>query len=222
MLETSTQAFEPVSSLSRREQPAPDQPPSWTSFGPPDTARAIRTIRTLLDFLTRLSSGQSSFLSEFVVRTTFRTGVSLPGHFQSGDEAVRYFADPALSDDEFASRQSELETMTAELILHVMGLLEGYRKSVDDGARRLLAQMDPEPLRRELSDPNKTSGPRHVAYQIFPALLDAQVYRQLEQRHQDLNHEDRGVLEKRYFRPGFIRGYEARVASPGRNTLTGD
>jgi len=186
------------------------------SMNPADAPRMERLLNALLQMVLKLSSGQHSFLSEFLARTLFQTSGRIAGRFQSGEEAISYLADPSLGEGEFAARLADLEGTNRQIILHVMGLLEGYRKSVDDGARRLLAQIDPESISREQAGTSMTVGPLHIPYSSLPVLLHLRVFKVLRLRHQELVQEDRGLLEKRFFRPGFVHGYEECVSAAAR------
>jgi len=84
-----------------------------------------------------------------------------------------------------------------------MGLLEGYRRSVDEGARRFLQRVDPDRLEEELPD--------SILMRYLPPLADLKLFQLVRNRLHDLLHEDRGVLEKQVFRPGFVRAYEECV-----------
>ncbi len=168
---------------------------------PVDEARIEQVARVLLQLFFKLSSGRSSFLSEFIVRTYVRTSDGLPA--QTGSEALRSLTNSLMSDKEFAARLALLEQEADRIVLHMMGLLEGYRRSVDEGARRILQRVDPDRLAEELPDT--------VLIRSLPPLGDLKLFQLIRNRLRDLIQEDRGVLEKQVFRPGFVRAYEECV-----------
>ena len=173
---------------------------------PIDEPRIEQVARVLLQLFFKLSSGRSSFLSEFIVRTYIKTSDGLP--VQTGPEALRSMTNSLLSDNEFAARLALLEQEADRIVLHMMGLLEGYRRSVDEGARRILQRVDPDRLAEELPDT--------LLIRSFPPLGDLNLFRLIRNRLRDLIQEDRGVLEKQVFRPGFVRAYEECVEPPSR------
>jgi hypothetical protein len=170
---------------------------------PADEIRLEQIARVLLQSFLKMSSGRSSFLSEFIVRTVIRTSSDLPVQPGSADEALRYFSSSTLSDREFAERLGLLKEETNQIVLHMMGLLEGYRRSVEDGTRRILQRLDPDRLEEGLPDT--------FLYRYFPPLVDLKLFQLMRNRIRDLLQEDRGVLEKQVFRPGFVRAYEECV-----------
>jgi hypothetical protein len=170
-----------------------------------DDARLEQLSRVLLQLFLKLSSGRTSFLSEFIVRTTVRSSSDLSMQPRTDDDRLRYFTDSSLSEKEFSERLSLLKKDADQVVLHMIGLLEGYRRSVDDGTRRILQRIDPDRLEEELPD---TFLLRYV-----PPLADLKLFNLIRNRLRDLLQEDRGVLEKQIFRPGFARAYEECVES---------
>jgi pSer/pThr/pTyr-binding forkhead associated (FHA) protein len=162
-------------------------------------SRLEQISQVLLQFFFKLSSGRSSFLSEFIVRTVIRTTNDLPFQPRSDAEILRYFADSGLSEREFAERLVLLKKEADQIVLHMMGLLEGYRRSVDEGTRRILQRVDPDRLEEDLPDT--------MLVRYIPQFADLQLFRIVRKRLRDLIQEDRGVLEKQVFRPGFARAY---------------
>lgn len=214
LLEENRRLKEQITSLAN-EQKAVSPSGGETGLAP-DQVRMAQMMSTLLESFWKLSSGQSSFKTEFMGATVIQSVDGVPGHFQSGEDAVRFFTDPSISGEESAVRLRSLKSVTERIILHVMGLLEGYRKSVDEGARKLLQRIDPELVRKEFADSKVGIGPLQIPLRSVSLLLDLKVFQVLRRRHQDLLREDRGVLERRYFRPGFIHGYEECGASASR------
>lgn len=181
-----------------RSTTLPDAPPP--EFHPADEARLEQLSRILLQFFFKASSGRASFLSEFIVRTTFRTSSDLPVQPRTDEERLRYFVDPSLSEKEFSERLTLLKKEADQIVLHMIGLLEGYRRSVEEGTRRILQRVDPDRLGEELPDT--------FLLRTIPPLADLKLYHLVRNRLRDLLEEDRGVLEKQVFRPGFARAYE--------------
>ncbi len=167
---------------------------------PADEERLEQVVRVLLQLFFKLSSGRSSFLSEFIVRTVVRTSDGLPVQSGSDDEVFRYFSDSTLSDKEFAERMALLKKEADQIVLHMLGILEGYRRSVEEGTRRILQRVDPNRLEEDLPDT--------FVLRFFPPLADLKLFQLVRNRLRNLLEEDRGVLEKQLFRPGFVRAYE--------------
>ena len=82
----------------------------------------------------------------------------------------------------------------------------------------MLGQVSPEQLRRELAGGERPGSESAVPlqYRLLPVLLDLKLYRLMERHAQELLREDRGGLERRFFRPGFIQGYETYTTDSGR------
>ncbi len=166
----------------------------------------------LLQAVLKLVRGQLSFRSEFLGMTVLRDSGPVPVDFPSHQDAVRYFADPALGEAEAAARLANLKKAAEQVILHTIGIMEGYKQSAEEGSKSLLQRADPSLLRKEVLKSKLRLGPLEIPYRLLPFLVPFRVLQLAEKRHHDLVIEDRGVLEKRYYRPGFVHGYEACVA----------
>jgi hypothetical protein len=198
-----------LSQTSRDPVPAAPQPEPASSGASPQPGELHNV---LLQAVMKLVRGQLSFRSEFLGMTVLKETGPIPVDFPTIDEAVQYFVNPALPEKEAAARLGSLQRATEQIILHVIGVLEGYRQSVEEGSKALLQRTDPSLLRKELLNKNFRLGPLEIPYRLLPFLLPSGILQLATKRHHDLVLEDRGVLEKRYFRPGFVHGYEACIA----------
>jgi hypothetical protein len=205
------------------EQPAETQAPTLPavplSVGL-SAAHIAPTLREFLKAFSRLVRGRASFRNEFLGMTIVSDGevsAMLSGPAARG---VEFLLDTSLSEQEAAARNASLQRTLDELILHYMGLLEGYRTSIDEGMHKMLQKANPDLLRSQLADQSISLGPLRIPYRSIPFLLDGKIMQLTRRAHEELVREDRGVLEKRYFRPAFVKGYEKCIASL-RATLSG-
>ena len=200
------EALERVSAQSR--QPAPAQPIQPV---PLSSQRLVETTKILLDAFSKLLRGRSSFRNEFLGATMIVDGEL--SSLLSADTAIQSMLDGSVLDEEFAARSAALQRELDEFIAHVVALLDGYRTSVDDGVHKLLQKMSPEVFRSQLSQLKLKMGPVEIPYSVIPFFLQWKTMQLSARMHQELTREDRGVLEKRYFRTGFIHGYDKCIAS---------
>ena len=67
-------------------------------------------------------------------------------------------------------------------------------------------------------------GPLEISYRYLPVIRELKVRQIVRRRIEELLREDRGVLEKRFFRDGFIQSYQTCLSSakgsPARNGKT--
>jgi len=196
-------------------QPSP-QPVVRVEAAPPGTASTQRltgTMRMFLNAFARLVRGRSSFRNEFLGATMISGGEISPLVSGSADAGVQYLLEGSGSNEEWAARNTALQRELDEFVFHVVGLLDGYRTSVDGGVRMLLQKMDPEAFRNQLAQSKLKLGPIEIPYRVIPLFVEWKVMQLSIRMYQELLREDRGVLEKRFFRPAFIQGYEKCIAS---------
>ena len=131
------------------------------------------------------------------------------GAFRGGniEQSLGMLSDPSVPEPEWQTRLGMLKRETNGVIIHVIGLLEGYKKSIDDGTRSILQRLDPDEIRREVAGTKARLGPITIPYRFLPPLLLWRIVRVLGERHRELTEEDRGILEKKLYRPAFIRSY---------------
>ena len=118
-------------------------------------------------------------------------------------ELKAFLLDPQVGVGETERRAAAIEAAAEAAVVHQLAMLDGYKASVQDGARRLLEEVDPEPVEREV----EASSPMYR----LPQLRSAAVVERLKETHRELSGEDWSVAERRAFRPAFIKAYLARM-----------
>jgi predicted component of type VI protein secretion system len=177
------------------------------------TGRMKRALEAVLPPFLRLIRGIVSFRTEFLGMTMLQEPELAALSAGSTHEQMAYLLDATIPQKQSEGRMETVESQSEEIIPHVIGLLDGYRKSAEGGARLLLQTMDPERIQSELAEGVLKIGPLQIPYRAIPLVFDRMVLRAVKQKHRELQEEDRGILEKRFFRPGFIQGYQVCVAS---------
>ena len=165
-------------------------------------ARMSAVIDILLESHSRLMRSHDKFRMEYLGRT----------FVQTPSMTKDLLLDPACSDQEALGRLGTLKRATSDIALHLVGLLDGYARSIDEGSRRFLQQTDPDQIRMKLGEMRFKLGPIEIPYRFVPGFYQWKLMQTYRRRHRELQQEERGVLETRYFRPSFIKAYEARLA----------
>lgn len=176
--------------------------------------RIGQTLETLLQSALKLIHGRWQFRTEFIGATIMHSAKSFTLQTaRSAGEVKKFIFAPNLSDQEFAARQQLLKETMDELMLHQLALLEGYRTCVNEGTRKLLQVLDPAILTQKLSERKLKIGPWDIPIHAVPLLFHWHLLKYYRQKHGELLAEDRRMFEKKMYRPGFIRGYETRMAT---------
>ncbi len=204
------ESLESLSSRQQQEQQHREPQPAAQSAAV-STLRLIDTTKRLLEAFSKLLRGRSSFRNEFLGATMIVNGEL--SALLSPETAIESLLEGSTSEEEFAAQSAALQRELDEFIVHVVALLDGYRTSVDDGVQKLLQKTNADIFRNQLAQSKLRLGPMEIPYRLIPFLLQWKATQMSNQMHQELLREDRGVLEKRYFRTGFIHGYEKCIAS---------
>jgi predicted component of type VI protein secretion system len=165
----------------------------------------------LLDMLVKLTQVISKFRIEFVGATLVQTKDSL--QIQSRESLQNYLFDPKLSAEDSKKRIHLLREEIEKTLMHQVALLDGYRGSIQDGVPELLKEVNPSIIKKELSKEIFEIGPIKIPKKIVPLLIELKAMQQVEKILYNLAQEDRGIFEKKYFRPAFIKNYLETVSS---------
>ncbi len=183
----------PATGLPAAGRPAPGAAPA---------GQVERVLDVLTDVASRLLAIPWQFRHEFIGQTIVQTEETALLYETSPSELKALLLDAR--DPAEAERRMEAVLDAAEaVVVHQLALLDGYKASVQEGAGRLLGQVDPVALEEEI----EASSP---VYKV-PQLRGVAVLDRLKEIHQELGGEDWSVAERRAFRPAFINAYLARM-----------
>jgi len=190
-----------------------DEPASGTTrtVAPVPERKDNQIIQILLKFIVQLIKVISKFRTEFVGATLIQTKDSL--QIQSQESLQNYLFDPNLSQQDAEKRFNLLKDEIEKIIMHQVALLDGYRGSIQDGVPELLKELNPLILKREFSKEKFNMGPMSIPKKIIPLLIEIKTLNQIEKILYNLSQEDRGVFEKKYFRPAFIKRYLETIST---------
>jgi type VI secretion system FHA domain protein len=179
----------PVAKLARAVRVGEDPPRTAD-----ETARFLQSVEDVLrasaKAFVELQKGQEQFGNEMGVRTIKEfTPLHAAG---TAENVLKYLLDWTGG----SHRTQELVGVYADLMIHQVALING----VLEGARGLLARLDPGEIERSVTAPWPTRG--------------AALWKQYAQRHRELLESDR-LLTEAIFGPEFARAY-AEVGGDGR------
>ena len=156
------------------------------------------TIDVFLDVFTKLIEGFLQFRQEFFGVTKYYT---LPT--SSTEELKDFLFDPNISPEEEKKRLDMLKDEVQKLLGHQIGLLEGYNLSVTEGSKMLLQSLDPDVIEKRLES-------KKASEKILPFIKKLKVL-ELIKEHYRKYISDPYYVEKKFFRPPFMRGYQKRI-----------
>ena len=160
------------------------------------------SVDVLLDTVTKLIQGYLQFRQEFFGVTIYQT---IPTG--SLKEIKEYLFNPDLSAEQQKKRISLIKEETQKLLTHQIGILEGYRTSATEGSQSLLQSLDPDIIERETL--SKQSSPMD---NLIPNAKKVKVLEAIKTNYKKYI-SDPYHLEKKYFRPPFIKGYQKRISA---------
>ena len=96
---------------------------------------------------------------------------------------------------------------TQHLLSHQIGLLEGYQNSVTEGSQNLLQSLDPEIIEKEIYAKKSVGIENFIPSSKKLKTLD-RIKLTFKKYILDPNY-----IEKKFFRPSFIKSYQKRILS---------
>jgi predicted component of type VI protein secretion system len=159
------------------------------------------TVDILLDTVVKLIQGFLQFRQEFFGVTIYQT---IPTG--SLKDIKEYLFNPDITPEEHKKRIDLIKEETQKLLSHQIGLLEGYRTSVTEGSQSLLQSLDPELIEKETA-----SKPSSGLESLLPYSKKIKTLEAIKQSYKKYI-SDPYHLEKKYFRPPFIKGYQKRIS----------
>lgn len=163
-------------------------------------ARIDRVMDVVFAYLSRQVKVPWQFKLEFIGHT-FVPNTDTKGLYQSDAEGLAsYLFGADLEQSEFEDHLERLQRALEDVMKHQMALLDGYRESVKTGTKEMIDELDPRRIEEEvLEKQTYLKYARFIApYFAWPKLLA---------RYVDLENEDISVLERRTYRPAFIKSY---------------
>jgi pSer/pThr/pTyr-binding forkhead associated (FHA) protein len=160
------------------------------------------TIDIMLETLIKLIQGFLQYRQEFFGVTIYHT---IPTG--SLKEIKEYLFDPNISSEEQKKRTNQIKEETEKLLAHQIGLLEGYRISVKEGCQALLQSLDPDLIEQQVESKKSAGLEKFLPYSKKLKTLDI-IKSNYKKYRSDPYH-----IEKKFFRPSFIKGYQSRIHS---------
>jgi type VI secretion system protein ImpI len=198
----------PAINIPQEEKPKPKtQTVSSENLSKPSTDYSFsshfsETVDVMLDTITKLIQGFLHFRQEFF-------GVTIYHSIPTGSlkDIKDFLFNQEIPAEEQRKRISLIKEETQKLLSHQIGLLEGYRTSVTEGSQSMLQSLDPEIIEKEITSKPTTGIDSLLPYTKKIKTLDA-IKLSYKKYISDPYH-----LEKKYFRPPFIKGYQKRSSS---------
>ncbi|MFZ0454591.1 MAG: FHA domain-containing protein [Ignavibacteriaceae bacterium] len=156
------------------------------------------TLDVFLEVFTKLIEGLLQFRQEFFGVTKY---YSLPTG--SVEEIKEFLFNPDISPDEEKKRLDMLKDEAQKLLGHQIGLLEGYNLSVTEGSKMMLQSLDPNIIEKGFQ--SKKASDKILSFAKKSKILDL-----IKENYQKYI-SDLYYIEKKFFRPSFMRGYQKRM-----------
>jgi len=177
----------------------------------PDRVQENEIMIMLLDNFVKLLQGISKFRSEFIGTTMVQSedSINVQSKEKLQDDLFNEHITPEQREKKINSFKNECE----KIILHQIALLNGYRESIHEGVLILYNELNPLNIKQKILNEKIEIGPVSFSKRLIPFLVKIKVLKNIQLKFQNIDLEDIGFIEKKYFRPSFSRKYLEMVSS---------
>ncbi len=172
---------------------------------PPGQGDALSDLT--LNLFLKLLQARRQFRMEFIGETMIRSSKSFSVYSCTLDEFKQYLYDPDVSSTERQKRMDSVKNLSEEIMLHQVSLLDGYKASVNEGTKHFLSKLDPAIVQKKVQEKKLSLGPVKIPYGSFPILGPANFKKIYKECYKELAREDQSIIEKKYFRPSYVKRY---------------
>jgi hypothetical protein len=165
---------------------------------------------TLMELFVKFVQARRQFRLEFMGETMIKLKKTFSLSDCTLDELKDYILNPDIPSDETQKRIAKIKTMTDELLIHQLSMLEGYKSSAKEGTQKILDRLNPDVLKEDLAAQESAAGKQNFLYKLLPFLATLKQSKLITDAHREISQEDQGIIEKKYFRPGYIKSYNKR------------
>ena len=162
-------------------------------------------IDNLLESISNLIQGFWHFRQEFFGVTIYQ---SIP--ITSVDELKKYLFDPTLSKEESKKRLENFNEELSKVQSHQVGLLDGYKDSINDGIEHVLKELNPEIIADKIKNEKFKIGSFSIPFKYIPFYAKIKSMQMVKSIHKKIQF-DIGIIERKHFRPAFMKGYQKRI-----------
>jgi predicted component of type VI protein secretion system len=161
----------------------------------------------LLDFFVKTVQARRQFRMEFIGETMIKSAKTFSIYNCTPEELKNFLFDPNLPPEESRKRLTQLKILVDELMLHQISLLNGYKSSVNAGSKQIIQRFDPEAVKKSLAKRKTSIAGLKLALSSLPLLKALKLVDQYAGIHRELVQEDQSIIEKKYYRPSYVKRY---------------
>lgn len=153
-----------------------------------------------------------NFRLEFIEMTIAEKVGSFSIHKCTEEQLKAFLLSDKISEDEFNKRHTILKEAFQDVLIHQIAILDGYKRSTIDGTKKLLQEINPTEILKTFEKEGLKVGSINMK-RLFRSLFYGKLWQIFCHKYSELLAEDRGIFEKKMFRPGFISAYLERISS---------
>ena len=178
----------------------------YSKFFSNDPTRLDKFMDILMDYVSKQVKVPWQFKYEFIGHTFIPTADSQAVYESDAAGLTNYLFDGSCDGDELDRRFELVRDALNEGLVHQMAILDGYRAAVNAGTKMMIEELDPSGVQEGLESNNPIK--KHLAF-----LSQSEAFVVMKEKHAELAAEDISVIERRTYRPAFIKSYLERTAS---------
>jgi hypothetical protein len=175
------------------------------------STRTAKLVDILLELLANLVQARKEFRLEFLGETIVGSGSKFSLQDCTDQQLRDYYLTSEISSSETDARFKKLRNLADVLKHHQLSLLDGYKAGVSDGTKKVIKMFDPSVLAEKINDTKLSVLGVKLPLRFLPVVKHIKFKKLISDSFIEISNEDLSIIEKEYFRSGYIQAYYRRM-----------
>lgn len=176
-----------------------------------DNNKTIKLVSIMLELLADLIQARKEFRLEFLGETIVGSGSKFSLQDCTDNQLRDYYVTSDISSVEIEKRLKDLRAIADVLKHHQLSLIDGYKAGVSEGTKQMIKKFDPSVIEKKMNDTMLNVMGVKIPLRFLPVIKQIKFKKLISDSFFELSNEDLSIIEKEYFRSGYIQGYYKRM-----------
>ena len=176
-----------------------------------ENKKTKKLVFIMLELLANLIQARKEFCLEFLGETIVGSGSKFSLQDCTDNQLRDYYVTSDIASVEVEKRLKDLRAIADVLKHHQLSLLDGYKAGVSEGTKQMIKKFDPSVIEEKINDTTLNVLGLKIPLRFLPVIKHIKFKKMISDSFFELSNEDLSIIEKEYFRSGYIQGYYRRM-----------
>jgi len=176
-----------------------------------ENKKTKKLVFIMLELLANLIQARKEFRLEFLGETIVGSGSKFSLQDCTDNQLRDYYVTSDIASVEVEKRLKDLRAIADVLKHHQLSLLDGYKAGVSEGTKQMIKKFDPSVIEEKINDTTLNVLGLKIPLRFLSFIKHIKFKKMVSDSFFELSNEDLSIIEKEYFRSGYIQGYYRRM-----------